>query len=482
MILLYIFVGIIVLILLAFWFYSSFYVVVRPDEAHVVVMMGGGRKIYMSRQLEDVENPTTHEKELLRQVSGSAYWFFDFLMEREILPLANVKLKLSDFELRAKGDEMSTTEEKGLVPFKCSVVAFLSVQRPDVVIEKLEFAGNGFKESVRIMLEEQVQAIARATAMEQDLLNIMVNRKEFSDKVKTQTNGSLDGWGLRLEQLEIVDINDAQNSTVIQDYEHKQTAKINSESRQVVAIRNKQAELVEAENNEEAENRKTAAEESIKLRKVAKLQKVNIEANRAKAAIAEETEKANRKQVEAKRAYDIGTAEVQKQALIIESEGKAEADIKIGQGQKQVLTLEGEGQAAAEQAKGLAFAEVQKEQGLAEAEVIRQKGLSEAESQDKLADAMTKLNKSAIGIEQIKAAKEVEIARAKAWAEAMAKADIKFNNIAGGGETDLFGMSLGGKMGGNLAQMIEAFKAVSDTDAGKVVKNGVKGIKKMLNS
>lgn len=413
-------VGIIAVIVIFLIFFSLTYTVVNPNEAHVVVVMNGGRKIY-SPSIQDGNKQNT------------AYFYIPFLMRRNILPLANVKMEIPKFDLK----------DQKVAPFICEVTCWFRVRSPDIAMEKLDIRDGDFEGAVRSTLEELVRGIARASAMKQEILQIMSDRKTFGDVVQTEVNGSLKEWGLELVQLEIIDIYDDEGSTVIQDYEKMREATIRSTSRQMIASQNQQAEVAEANSQQVSGIARAKAEQEVQKTIVEKEKNIEITRQEAAKLIAAKRQEANKQSVEAERTLQVGNAQVIKQALIEEADGKAQSVYKQGKAEADVV-----------EAKGNAAANVVKNTGIAEAEVIKEKGLAKAVSIDKEADALKKYNDAGITIETIRATVEVEKVKYQSIGEALKTANL---NIVQGGVQDLFGFKVGPEQGAGIAQMVQAF-------------------------
>jgi len=420
--------AIVILVVLTFAFFLT-YSVIEPNKAHIVIFMGRGRKVYSPTVIDGKQGKT-------------AYFFIPFLMKRAILPLANVKMELPSFELR----------DKNVAPFVCEVTCWLRIRRPEVAIEKLDIFESSFEEEVMATLKEQVSGIARASAMNQEILEIMKDRKAFGDIVEKEVNGSLEEWGLELVKLEIVDFSDAEQSNVIANYEAKRKAEIQAEARKVVAVQNKDAEISEATANKLSGLVKVESEREVAKANVDKEKQIEIERQIAMEEIAIIKQKANLEQVEANRALQVGNAQVEKQALIEKAEGEAESVRKVGQANADVVTAEGK-------AAGMA---------------IEAKGVAEAKAKEKMADASNRFDKEqGITIESIRAWVDVEKAKYEALGEALSKANVNASLVTSGGNEkpssllDLFGAN----GGANLAQMFNAFKNVS---GGKEIIDSVK--------
>lgn len=388
------------------------YTVVDPNEAHIIVFMGRGRKLYSARDVNG-------------RVSTS-YFYIPFLMKRQVLPLTNVKMDIEHIPLN----------DKEVAPFVCDVIAWLNISDPIVAAERLNFEHeDGVFGSLREDLINIVQSIARAVAMKQEILDIMRDRKTFSESVSAEVNGVLHSWGIDLVNLEVNDIRDdsSRKSSVITNYEMMRRAQVESLARKEVAERDREAVEVEQENRRKAETAKAEAERAFTEKQIEKDKAIGIAKQTQEREVWKSAEEANKQKVLATRTLEVGVASVKKEAAIEVAQGEAEA-VRV---------------------KGEKEAEVKRLTGEAEAKAIEAKGLAEAVAKDKMAEALKKYNDAATTVEKIKAGVEVQKAFAEAYGKIAEKAEIKIVNSGKGGT--LFGFDLNAENGANLGQMLEGF-------------------------
>jgi flotillin len=397
------------------------YTVVEPNKAHVVVFMGSGRKVYSPHMADGIKKPTS-------------YFFIPMLMKRTILPLTNVKMEIDGFELT----------DANVAPFMCEVTCWFRIEQPEIAVEKLDI-DETLETAVRGTLEELIRGISRASAMKQEVLDIMRDRKTFGDSVEKEVNGALEEWGLELVKLEIIDFSDPEGSSVIADYENMRKSEISSNSRKIVAAQNKDANVVEAESIKQSGVARAESDREVQKAEVEKNKQVLISQEQANQEVAMQRQLANVKKVEAERALTVGQATVQQQATVTLAEGEAKA----------VYT------------KGKASADVVQATGTAEAVVVESKGLAEAKAKDAMAEALKKYNDSGINLEKIKAYVDVQKTMYENLGMALQAAHI---NLVGGAEgNSLFGFDLGSKGGAGLGQFIKSLEATTGLDAGQII-------------
>jgi flotillin len=389
------------------------YKVVDPNMAHIVVRMGKGRKLYAPK-LSGSEGVA--EK--------TSYFFIPRLMTRQVLPLTNIKMDIPDIHLN----------DLEVAPFVCDVVTWIRIDNPITAAERLNLDHpNGAFGSLGDDLKGIVHAIAREVAMRQEILDILRDRKTFSQSVSDAVNGVLKEWGVDLVNLEVIDIKDdvQKNSRVIADYESVRKVKVNTEARKQNATLDREAIEVEQDNRKTAEIATADAEEQLRKRQIEKDKNIGIAQKEQEADIAKAQELANEQTVSAERRLQVGLASVQKEASIEKATGDATA-IKIrGEKEAEVITLKGQ----------------------AEGNAIEAKGTAEAVAKDKMAAAMAKFNEAATTVEKIRAAIEVQKAMWEAYGKVASNAEIKIVNSGKG--ASLFGMPLNAESGADLGQMLE---------------------------
>jgi len=163
-------VGIVIIILIILTTFRFSYVVVPPQEAHVVVSRGKGRKVYSSREGQK-----------------SSYWRVPIIQQRAVLPIENIQIQVEDVPLR----------DKNMAKFLGDVVAWLNIVDPLLASERLGKLERGF-ESIEADVKNVIQAVTRNMSMYWTLIDIMINRKEFSESVEKAINEELDAWGIKL--------------------------------------------------------------------------------------------------------------------------------------------------------------------------------------------------------------------------------------------------------------------------------------------
>jgi len=394
--------------------------------------MGKGRSIKSPVKQDGVDGKTS-------------YFFIPFLMKRYIIPLTNVKLDIKDIHLN----------DREFAPFICDVVTWLHIADPVQAAERLSFEGNNIFFSLHEDLQAIVQAIARAASMKQEILEIMRDRAKFSTGVSAEVDVVLKEWGVELVNLEVNDIRDEDDSSVIANYEDIRKSAISSKARIEVSARNREAVEREQENRRLSEIATAESEKEFKSKQIERDTILGIAGQDMELRVAVAEQKTNDQKVSALRVTQVGEANITKDATIATAEGQAQA-IKIrGEKEAEVVALKGK----------------------AEGSAIEAKGVAEAKAKDAMAEALKKFNDSATVIEKIRAGVEIQVAMAEAYGKMAENANIKIVTSGDGGS--IFGVPMNAKTGADFGQMIEAFSATDDTDdvSGKTgIVDGIKNV------
>lgn len=383
--------GVVIIVILAVVFLvATAYTVVPPNQAHVIVSRSKGKKVYCTRE------GTTY--------AGSSYWKVPFIQQRAIIPLENIQLKIENIPLR----------DQNMAKFLGDVVAWLNVTDPLIAAERI--SGKVDLTEINSDVHNVIQAVTRNESMYSTIIDILKNRKDFSERVEASVNKELGEWGMRVIELEVIHFTDSEGYTVISDLEKRQATIINVETRKTVASQNKEAIIVESNSTKEAEVQKASNEMTYRQAQIATQEAIGIRDQQKAMTIAQKTQEANTQTVEAEKALTVGRAQITKQATITEAEGEATANLTKGQATAKVNQTIGEAQAA----------------------VVQATGYADAAALNKRAEALKLYNEAGIGLEIINAAKTVSIENVRSYAEALKVAKITM--YTGGGDGGMFDM------------------------------------------
>lgn len=393
------------------------YRIVPVNEAHIRIMQNK-KQTFSSR------------------LGKSAYWVIPFITKVHKLPLTNLAIPINDIKLN----------DKNMAKFVCDIMCFVNIDNLDLAVERLPLTDTSHElgfDFVKLSADFHaiMESIGRTVTTKSSIIDIYMDRQSLDIAISKEVKEVFPKWGICLVDLELKEIKDAFNSTIISDIETKIAAEIRRDATIRVAETNKEAEVAKAEN-----------EEIFRKRQIQKDQAVAIAQQDAQIAVQQKTADANIQQIEAKRKLEVGQAEISKQ--IVEQEAQA-ARIKVTQeaeAQKTKYATESEGQAS----------QIMKV-GQAEADIVRIKKEADAAGTLKLAEAMKAFNDVALNVKILDIQKEVILAKYNALGRIGDNADIKWI-MSGDQAQSFFGLDLTAQGGANLEQ----FLSTANIDAEKI--------------
>jgi len=331
--------------------------VVARDEAHVVIKR---RRVVVYSGTADISG-----------YSGSTYYYFPSWVP--MLGMDVTQVPLSVLELRVP--EMVTFAARNA---RFALTASVFVRVTDPLKSAQRWPGRhveDFVSGVKELMENAIRNTTTAFAAE----DIIEKKDEIASKLQHALSADMDEYGCIITNVGIVDLTDAPGNTVISDIARKREAEINSESRQIVAVKEREARVVEAENRQAAEMRESAAAETIGVRDREKEERVYVSQQKV---AQEEMEVEKIRQVRA-------------------------AAIERAQGERQAVILRREAEAEGTKAVGLAEAEVTRNKGLAEAIAKRVKALNQLQEEGRTFRTIEKDER--VGMELAKALQQADL-------------------------------------------------------------------------
>jgi flotillin len=193
------------------------------------------------------------------------------------------------------------------------------------------------------------------------------------------------------------------------------------------------AGIVESNSQKDTEIVKAGNEQQFRQKQIEKEKAISIAEQKKVEEVAQAEQVANTKKVDAKRTYDVGIAEIEKQKVI-----------KVA-----------EGDAGARTTRATAEAEYTQVTGQAEANIIKAKALAEAEGTEKKALALKQYNEAGLSLEMIKAQVDIKRAQFGALSEGLKVAKI---HLVTSGESNILGIPVGAEIGADLGAMLVALQ------------------------
>lgn len=402
-------------------------------------------------------------------------WLPKIGVEVRVLPVSNFDIDLQKY----------SAYDKDRVPFVVDVKAFFHISDTNKAAEKVE----SFDE-LKKQLENVVQGSVRSILAKSKLEEIMEERSIFGDKFTENVKVDLQNWGVEaIKNIELMDVRDAEGSTVIHQIMAKRMSAIDMESRTEVAKNKKMAEQAELEAKKDidvtraeaeriAGEAKAKSEQAIGIAQAESVKKSGIAQQESISEIAKAERLTAEQQMEVVKVNQIKQAEIDKEKAIINADQEKKQIEIAAQAEKFRIETEAGAQLEAKKKE----AEGVKSIGEAEASIIKAKGVSEAESKKamELASviAQTTLAKEIgenkpyqeylIRVKEVEVSQVVGVAQYESIAKALSEADLKLLVNSGdvhsgiGKLSDLFTAKGASQLNG----LIEGLK---QTDEGKQI-------------
>lgn len=391
-------------------------------------------------------------------------------------------VSVSKYPVSVFTEELTDYEayDQGRLPFVIDVKAFFRIEDSAIAAKRVATF-----DEMRKQMNAILQGCIRSILAMNDIETIMQDRAKFGEEFTKQVDENLQSWGVvTVKSVELMDIRDSADSTVIKNIMEKKKSEIAMQSRVEVAANNRKAEIAEIDARRDVDLQRQESEQQVGLRTAEKEREVGIAKEMSVQSITDQQRVTTEKAMEVQKVTEVKQAEItkevkvveanqlketeviaaeaakktavinseaQKDSMMIKAEGEKESSIKIAEGQKEAKVLEAagiaaEGDARAAAAKAMQLASVQAEITLAEK-------IGENENYQKYL----------ISIEQVRVMGEV----GKEQAKALEKADVKIIANSGGNlsngiskVTDLFSANGGTQLGSML-------EGLAQTDLGK---------------
>jgi flotillin len=398
-------------------------------------------------------------------------WIPRLGVEVRELPVSNFDIELNQY----------SAYDKDRVPFVVDVKAFFHISDTNIAAAKVESY-----EELKKQLENVVQGAVRSILAKSKLEEIMEERSIFGTKFTEAVNADLENWGVAsIKNIELMDVRDAEGSRVIHQIMAKRMSAIDMESRTEVAQNNRKAEEAELEARKNVAVKAADTERASGEARAKSVQAIgiaNAEATK-KAGIAEQNsisdiaqaERATtEQQMEVIKVREVKQAEIDKEKEIIQEEMlKRRVEIKAEADKFQVeTTAKARLESQKNEAQGIQAV------GEAEAAVIAAKGNSEAEAEkaNQLASVTAQTTLATeigenqqyqdylIRVKTVDKDEVVEVAKAKAMAEALGKADLKILANSGDVQSGMnkFSDILSAKGGSQINGLLESLKQTEE--------------------
>lgn len=392
----------------------SFRVVVSTNDVHIV---------------QSAKRTTSYGR---GEAAGNVYWRWPSWIP--IIGVKFINLPVSVFDQRI---DKYHAYDKDRVPFMVDIIAFFRVTDSNLAAQRV----HSFPELLT-QLENILRGAIRSILATHEIHEILEGRSQFGQRFTDEVDKNLANWGVAtVKTIELMDIQDAPPSKVIDNIMAKKKSAIEMESRVVVASNMREAQTKEIEAQREVELARQEATQQVGQRTAEQEKQVGIAKQVAQQEVLEAARTTAEKDMAVKQVQNVRTAEINravqvvqadqdKQTAVIEAEGKRQSAVIAAEAIQQTRILEAEGQkqqtvlvsegnlteaknmAVGIQAKGEAEAIALKlgEQASVAAQIaLAQEIGSNAEYQHYLVSIRNIEAGQAIGIEQAKALTAAEI-------------------------------------------------------------------------
>jgi flotillin len=352
------------------------------------------------------------------------------------LPINNFERKLSSY----------AAYDKDRVPFQVDVTSFFRISNTNIAAQRIESISE-----LNVQLDEIIQGAVRKVLASHDINRIMLERDTFGAQFTQEVEEQLAEWGVSpVKNMELMDIRDAQGSSVIANIMAIKQSEIEKTSREQVAENRKLGDIAEITAAQLTKERDLDAQRSVGEREAEMKKMIGIADEQAQQKIKEQAKITAEKDMAVKQVNVVREAEIRRDSEVV----KANEDKMT-----QVIRAEGHLEATKREAEAIQV------EGAAKAEAEKLMQLAPIQAQIELAKEIgnnVPYQQYLIAIEAVAAHKGIGMEQAQALVDADLKVIVNSGDTQGGvnGLMDLFTA----KGGTNLAAMLEA---VNQSDNGR---------------
>jgi flotillin len=377
-----------------------------------------------------------------------------------VIGVTMVRLPTSVFDLDLDGYE---AYDQGRLPFNVDVKAFFRIADPNVAAQRVA----SFAELMG-QLKAIVQGAVRVILASNDIEAILQGRATFGEQFTREVAEQLAHWGVcTVKNIELMDIRDSANNSVIKNIMEKKKSHIEMESRTEVAKNKRTAEIAEIEARREVDLQKQQVNQAVGLRTIEAEQAVALQKEAALQIVTDQQKTTKQKEMEVLSVQEVRGAEIEKNTQVIKAQQAKETAILAAEAQKEtaILTAEGKLQAKERESKGIAL------EGQAHAEAEKALQLAPVQAQITLAKEIGD-NKGyqdyLVTIRRIEAEQAVGVKQAEALGHADVKVIANSGNAPAGLNSvmDVFSSKGGTALGSTL-------EGLANTPTGKAVLNAL---------
>lgn len=385
------------------------------------------------------------------QTAGNVYYRWPSWVPR--VGVRTIELPVSVFSVPL---DAYAAYDMGRVPFVIDIIAFFRITDSNMAAQRV-LSFKELEEQLGLILKGAIRTILASSEIEE----ILQGRSKFGEMFTKEVDGQLTQWGVQtVKCIELMDIRDAQGSSVIANIMAKKKSLIEKESRIAVAANMQAAQTAEIEAQQAVLVKQQDATQQVGMRTAEQEREVGIAREQAQQAIKDQNKITTEKEMAIKQVSIVRAAEIEKGAQIVQAEQTKATAILVAEGQLASKELD----AKAILAQGTSKAEAEKLMQLApvQAQITLAKEIGANEGYQGYL----------VNLRKVEAAQIVGVEQAKA----LGHADIKvISNVGTPPEglsnvMDLFSAKGGLAIGA-------ALEAITSTPAGKAIsaKLGING-------
>lgn len=318
-----------------------------------------------------------------------------------VVGVTRIVMPVSVFDLTLKAYE---AYDVGRVPFVVDIVAFFRIHDSNMAAQRVE----NFPE-LKMQLLSIIQGAVRTILASHDIDRIMLERSIYGEQFTLAVQDQLKSWGVvPVKNIELMDIRDAEGSSVVHNIMEKKKSLIEMESRTEVAENMKKAKIAEIEATRETDVQDQKAQQIVGEKTAEKVKAVGIANEIASQDIKEQQKITKEKEMAVIHVQQVRQADIQREANIVKADEDKMTTIIVAEGKLEQTRKESEGIAV----EGAAKAEAEKLMQLApvEAQIVLAKEIGQNENyQNYLVAIESVAANENVGIEQARALKEADI-------------------------------------------------------------------------
>lgn len=260
------------------------------------------------------------------------------------------RLPISVFPIKL---EKYAAYDKGRVPFIIDIIGFFRVADPLTAAERLA----NF-DSLREQLNGILQGAIRSILASSEIEEILEGRSRFGQMFTEAVDHQLQNWGVQsVKAIELMDIRDADNSKVIADIMAKKQSLIASQSRQAIAENTQAAQTKEidaarivAMNKIEADRlvhiNEQEAIQQVGLRRAEQEKNVGIATQQAAQEVKSQELETAKKQQAINEVNAVRAAEIERGVIVVRADQSKQEAIILAEGERQQMTIRAEAKKA----------------------------------------------------------------------------------------------------------------------------------------